>query len=79
MTTLRRKLTSNIGQAFTDAYGLKNLAFQLCELKNGRLESVAIVDIVEGDVVRFLAIPKIQQKQRAIERLAKIHAKTSAY
>jgi hypothetical protein len=61
------RLSSSVGLDFIDSWGLRNTSFQLLDTNN---QAVAIVDIVDGGVIRFLAIPMLIQYRDAIVRLA---------
>jgi hypothetical protein len=70
----RTRYVSSVGLNFIDAYGLKNMSFQLCTNDvNGHYMAMAIVDVVEGDVVRCMVSAKLRLREDAVKRLALIH------
>ena len=61
---------------FIDGFGLRNTSFELCQrMENSeRLEAVAIIHIVGGDVIRALYCKVFTDRQQeAIVRMARIY------
>jgi hypothetical protein len=70
----RTRYASEVGLNFIDAYGLKNMSFQLCTNDvNGHYMCMAMVDVVEGDVVRCIVSQRLRKREDAVKRLALIH------
>lgn len=62
----------HVGLDFIDAFGLRNFSFQLCRnMENGRPEAVAIVHIVDGEILRMLFCQYLSDRQQeAVIRMA---------
>jgi len=74
MRQKKTRYVSEIGLNFIDQYGLKNMSFQLCTNDvNGHYMAMAIVDVVEGDVVRCMVSQRLRLREDAVKRLALIH------
>lgn len=61
------KLQSHVGMYF-QLHDLELFSFQLLD---GSQQAVAVVDIRNGNLDRFLGIPALAPRRKAIERLAR--------